>query len=118
MKRLSIILFSLIAILFSFSTCYKKKDTIARITVVDSGGVPVGGASVKLYYDNGAEAPRENLEQTNSTDAQGMATFNYNDLFKSGQAGFAILDIDVDANIKVGIVRIEEEETTEVAVAI
>ena len=118
MRKLSIILFSLIAIIFSFSSCYKKKDTIARITVVDSGGAPVGGASVTLYYDNGSAAPREDLEQTNTTDAQGTATFNYNDLFKSGQAGFAILDIDVDSNVKVGIVRIEEEETTEVAVAI
>lgn len=118
MKKLSLILFSLIAITFSFSSCYKKKDTIARVTVIDSAGVPVGGATVRLYYDNGSEVPRENLEQSSSTDAQGMATFNYNDLFKSGQAGFAILDIDVDNLTKVGIVRIEEEETIEVSVAI
>ena len=118
MRKLSLVLFTLSVVLFSLNSCYKKKDTIARVTVVDSVGVPVGGASVKLYYDNGTEPPRENLEQTNSTDGTGMATFNYNDLFKSGQAGFAILDIDVDANTKVGIIRIEEEQTTEVTVAI
>ena len=118
MKKLSIILFSLIAITFAFNSCYKRKDTIARVTVVDTAGVPVGGAMVRLYYDNGSEVPREDLEQSSSTDATCMATFNYNDLFKSGQAGFAILDIDVDTLSKAGIVRIEEEETVEVSVAI
>ena len=102
-----------------FSSCYKKKDTIAKVTVLDSAGLPVGGAEVRLYYEDASGfEPRENLEQTNSTDASGIATFNYNDLFKSGQAGFAILDIDVDGVVKVGIIRIEQEETSEESVAI
>jgi len=106
------------AITFVFSSCYRKKDTIARVTVLDSAGLPVGGAEVMLYYDDGTTTPRENLEQTNTTDASGIATFNYNDLFKSGQAGFAILDIDVNGIVKVGIIRIEQEETSEESVAI
>jgi hypothetical protein len=120
MRKLSILLLCFAAITFTFSSCYRKKDTIAKVTVVDSAGLPVGGASVRLYYEDilGGNTPRENLEQTNSTDASGIATFNYNDLFKSGQAGFAILDIDVDADIKVGIIRIEQEETSEESVAI
>jgi hypothetical protein len=118
MKKLSVMLLTVFVIVFAFTSCYKKKDTIARVTVVDAAGVPVGGADVKLYYDSGSNPPRDYLEQTNTTDASGMATFNYNDLFKSGQAGFAILDIDVNANVKVGIIRIEEENTSEESVSI
>ena len=111
MKQLSILIFSILV----FSSCYKKKDTIARVTVLDSTGVPVGGAEVKLYYDGG---DREDLEQTTSTDASGTATFNYNNLYESGQAGFAILDIDVNDITKVGIIKIEEEAATEETVSI
>lgn len=117
MRKLSVLLFSIIAISFAFSACYRKKDTIARVTVVNASGSPVGGASVRLYYEDTLD-PRENLEQTNTTDASGQATFNYNDLFKSGQAGFAILDIDVNGITKVGIIRIEEETTSEETVSI
>ena len=118
MRKLSVLLVLVLSISFAFTSCYRKKDTIARVTVLDSAGLPVGGAQVRLYYDNGNDDPREYLEQTNATDASGMATFNYNDLFKSGQAGFAILDIDVNGVTKVGIIRIEEEATSEETVSI
>ncbi len=118
MRKLSVVLLTVIAISFAFTSCYRKKDTIARVTVVDAAGSPKGGAEVRLYYDEGNGEPREYLEQTASTDASGIATFNYNDLFKSGQAGFAILDIDVDSETKVGIIRIEEETTSEETVEV
>jgi len=118
MRKLSVLLVLVLSISFAFTSCYRKKDTIARVTVLDSAGLPVGGAEVKLYYDGTGGDAREYLEQTNTTDASGIATFNYNDLFKSGQAGFAILDIDVNGVVKVGIIRIEEETTNEETVSI
>ena len=119
MRKLSVLLLSVIAVTYAFTSCYKKKDTIARITVVDAAGAPKGGVEVRVYYEDLPNGdPREYLDQTSTTDASGMATFNYNDLYKSGQAGFAILDIDADGNTKVGIVRIEEETTSEETVEI
>lgn len=110
-------MFTALAVVLVASSCYKKKDTIAKVNVIDASGTVVGGADVRLYYD-GTEPPRENLDQTVTTDGSGSATFNYNDFYKSGQAGFAILDIDVNGTEKVGIIRIEEETTSEVTVTL
>ena len=104
-------------IAFSVSSCYRKKDTIAKVTVLDTNNSPVGGAIVTLTYAAGADSLREGLTQEAETDASGLATFNYNDLYKSGQAGFAVLDIYVDA-VVTGIIKIEEETTSEKTVIV
>jgi len=106
----------LFSVVFSVSSCYKKKDTLAVVTVNDSNNSPVGGAEVRLYYA-GANPDSLRVDQTATTDAAGKATFNFNDLYKSGQAGFAVLDIEVNGTI-VGIIKIEEETTSEETVAI
>lgn len=117
MKKFKLFLVSSLVLAFVATSCYKKKDTIAKVTVTDASGSVVGGADVRLYYE-GNNAPRENLDQTVSTDGSGVATFNYNEFYKAGQAGFAILDIDVNGITKVGIIRIEEETTSEATVTI
>lgn len=93
----------------AMSSCYRKKDTIAVITVVDSSENPVSGAEVIL---NWGDATREDLEQKATTDASGKATFNYNELYKSGQAGVFVLDVYVN-EVVYGIIRVEQEETSE-----
>lgn len=91
-----VLLCSLVAAIFLpvASSCNKEKDTIAIITVVDTGGRPVDSAYVKLFanlaYPVGdpSRLVREGL-----TDASGKVEFDYTDQYKQGQAGFAVLDI-------------------------
>ena len=93
--------------------CNKEKDTIAIITVVDTGGRPVDSAYVKLFanlaYPVGdpSRLMREGL-----TDASGVVEFDYTDQYKQGQAGFAVLDIVSfkDSAVGEGIIKILEEE--------
>jgi hypothetical protein len=102
-------------ILSGLSSCYRKKDTIASVIVLNAADdSPIVNAEVRLYW---AQQDRENLEQTGMTDGAGRVAFNYNDFYKSGQAGFAVLDIYVNGVI-VGIIKIEEEKNTEVTVKI
>lgn len=118
MKNFKLITVLVLSFTLTLASCYRKKDTIARVTVLDiNDQTPVGGVDVKLYYVDTLE-PRTDLEQIQTTDASGVATFNYNELYKSGQAGFAILDIDAGGTVKAGIIRIEEEVTSEATVEI
>ncbi|MFN3917467.1 MAG: hypothetical protein ACK4K0_06970 [Flavobacteriales bacterium] len=110
--------FVAVALLFTLSSCYRKKDTIAVVTVMsDATNQPVGGAEVRLHYAGSADPDNKRIDVKATTDASGRATFNFNDFYKSGQAGFAVLDIEV-GNQVVGIIKIEEEKTTEQTVEI
>ena len=98
------------------TSCNKEKDTVAIITVVDTGGHPVDSAYVKLFanlaYPIGdpSRLLREGL-----TDGSGQVEFDYTDQYKQGQAGFAVLDIVSfnDSAVGEGIIKILEEETNE-----
>ena len=118
-KSLLLVLFALIAS-FSMDSCKKPQDTVAIITIVDANAAPVAGALVRLVgYDSmGNEGTRIDVEAT--SDASGKATFNFNDLYKRGSAGFAVLEIEVskDAMIGTGIIKVEEEKTNETTVTI
>ncbi len=113
-----VLLCSLVAmILIPVATsCNKEKDTVAIITVVDTGGRPVDSAYVKLFanlaYPIGdpSRLLREGL-----TDGSGQVEFDYTDQYKQGQAGFAVLDIVSfkDSAVGEGIIKILEEETNE-----
>lgn len=96
-----------------FSACRKKEDTIARITVKDSAAMPVPNARV-ILYGTSTKAPIEPVvrRDTAFTNSSGVATFNYNDIYQLGQAGFAVLDIVVtkDNMSGSGIIKIEEEK--------
>ncbi len=98
----------------SISSCYKEKKTTAVITVLDAANAPVPGATVKLYYKHATDSLGTDLrlDKEETTDASGKATFNYTEEFKSGQAGLAVLDIEVNGDI-LGIIKIEEGKTNE-----
>jgi hypothetical protein len=102
------------------TSCDKQEDTIAKITIVDASNLPVGGAVVRLVGrgSDGTDGGRIDVEAT--TDASGVATFNFNDLFKRGQAGFAVLDIEADKGFLVGtgIIKVEENMTNEATVTV
>lgn len=127
LKAVTVVLFALLAV--TIISCNKKHDTIVKIKVVDVGGNPVGGADVTLY-PNGTIDTLDNYWEfcygtsgsgiTSSTDASGNASFNFNDCYKEGQAGFAVLDIDAQSGSLTGsgIVKVIEEETVEEEVTI
>jgi hypothetical protein len=50
----------------------------------------------------------------------GKVTFNFTEFYKKGQAGFAVLDIEVTKGnlFGSGIIKIEEKTTTEEAITI
>lgn len=126
-KNATIILLALFALVAV--SCNKKKDTIVNIKVVDAGGYPVGGADVTLY-PNGTIDTLDNYWEfcygesgsgiTSVSNSSGVASFNFNDCYQEGQAGFAVLDIDATKGSLngTGIVKVIEEETVDEEVTV
>jgi hypothetical protein len=76
---------------------------------------------VVLYGTNTAGTPQQvAVFDTSYTNVEGMATFNYNDIYQLGQAGVAVLDIKAQKLNKIGqgIIKIEAETTNEETVFI
>ena len=112
-KYLSISIFALIAFSLVFSSCRKKKDTIARITVFDTEEKVVSGAEVILFGQSTTDPMQEVVRRdTAVTNTSGVATFNYKDVYQLGQAGVAVLNIRAskDGLVGTGIIQIKEEE--------
>ena len=104
---------TLLAILFISHSCYKPKSTIATITVLnDSNNSPVSGATVRLFYDDPAGINTSIINEQNTTSDEGLVNFDFSEYYKDGQAGFAVLDIEVN-NVFVGVIQVEERATTE-----
>ena len=104
---------TLLAILFISHSCYKPKSTIATITVLyDSNNSPVRGATVRLFYDDPTGVNTSIIDEQNTTSDQGVVNFDFSGYYKDGQAGFAVLDIEVN-NVFVGVIQVEERATTE-----
>jgi len=119
-NRLFIVaLFALVSMTI-FVGCRKKGETIAKIHVRDSSNQSVVGAQVVLYGEstNGIGTPV--LYDTTTTNSSGEAIFNFDETYQLGQAGVAVLNIDVqkDAMTGQGIIKIEEEVTSEETVFI
>lgn len=122
------VLFILLAIIVAqtFTSCRKKKDTIAHIFVRDEAGNPVEDATVILYgTPTGPPVGQEyegfvNLKDTVQTNSSGLAVFNLSDVYQSGQAGVAILDIEAFKFNRSGdgIIKIEPETISEQSVII
>ena len=104
---------TLLAILCISHSCYKPKSTIATITVLnDSNNSPVSGATVRLFYDDPAGINISIINEQNTTSDEGVVNFDFSEYYKDGQAGFAVLDIEVN-NVFVGVIQVEERATTE-----
>jgi len=117
-----ILFFALTAIsLVSLSACRKKMDTVAHIYVKDETNASVSNAMVVLYGTNTQQTPQQvAVFDTAYTNANGLATFNYNELYQLGQAGVAVLDIKAQKGNKTGqgIIKIEAEKVNEETVFI
>ncbi|NVK66000.1 MAG: hypothetical protein HWE22_15525 [Flavobacteriales bacterium] len=98
-----------------FVGCRKKQDTIAEITVLDASNQAVSGARVVIYGQSTTNQPANVvLYDTTETNSSGVAVFNFNDVYQLGQAGVAVLNIDVqkDQLTGQGIIKVEQEVTS------
>ncbi len=101
--------------------CRKKKDTIAKIYVRDATNNPVAACQVVLKgVSTTNNSANVTLYDTTETNASGEAIFDFNDEYKLGQAGVAVLNIEAKKNglVGQGIIKIEEETTSEETVFI
>jgi len=108
----------LLAVAYS---CVKKEDTIAKIEVRDENNNLVEQAMVVLHGTSTCNCPSQVVVyDTAFTNAAGIATFNYNEIYQLGQAGVAVLDIDAYKGNRQGqgIIKIEAEKTNEETVII
>ena len=102
--------------------CRKKKETIAIIYVRDASNQPVAGARVVLYGQS--TTPNQGnsvvLYDTTQSNSAGEAEFNFDEVYQLGQAGVAVLNIDVvnDGMTGQGIIKVVEETTSEETVFI
>ncbi len=92
----------------SFFSCKKGGDTKAVITVKDSSGALIAGASVTLWQDttvSSTTGAHSNLRVTKLTDASGNAEFIF--------ALEAYLNITAvkDPDTALGFIRLEEHKT-------
>lgn len=122
------VLFIIVAIVVAqtFTSCRKKKDTIAHIYVRDEANNPVNDATVILYGTStgnpiGGDGPGfGNFKDTVQTSSSGLAVFNLSDIYQSGQAGVAILDVKAYKLNRLGtsLIKIEPETISEQTVII
>jgi hypothetical protein len=126
MKKQHTYLYTLVILIMAslaVNGCKKDLQTIATVLVVNDEGQPIPGATVRLYSNPSEFPPPPNalrFDTTQVTNGTGKVTFDFTDFYKKGQAGFAVLDIEaykgsLDGD---GIIKIEEETTTEETVII
>lgn len=113
MKLKAITILVAVIVGFTFSSCYKQKDTVAVIKVVDQDNASISNARV-IIYGTGTQGTSV-VRDTLFTNGEGEANFDLNYIYQPGQAGVAVLDILVTKNGKTaqGIIKVEQEETTE-----
>lgn len=103
------------------NACVKKESTIAKIEVRDENNDVVEQAMVVLYGTSTCNCPSQVVVfDTAYTNAAGVATFNYDEIYQLGQAGVAVLDIEASKGNRFGqgIIKIEAEKTNEESVII
>ena len=106
---------------FGLASCKKEAPTTARIIVKDADGNKVPNAEVRLFPGYDDITGSVVLDHTLHTDLDGDCIFNYTDYFNLGQAGFALLDIEVNKDDELfgdGIIKIEEEKHNEETVIV
>ena len=112
----------LLIVTLSLNSCNKELPTIAKIRVFDTAGNVVPNAMVRLFPEPSINPhPTIIIDDTLWTDFDGIAEFDYTESFNLGQAGFAVLDIEVallkenedDSLYGEGIIKIQPEETNE-----
>jgi len=117
MKNTNLLLFLLLLTIGTSMGCKKQKDTIVEVTVLNTASAPVANAVVRIYpkptpgYNGGSSLL---WDYTANTDFSGVAIFNFNDVYKRGQAGVVVAHIDVThaGSNGTGVVKVEQETTS------
>lgn len=113
---------SLILLFVGFSNmgCRKKKDTIAEVTVRNSGGATIAGASVVLYPVPTQSGTLLWEQMTTSTNSAGVASFNFNEIYQLGQAGVVVANIKATSGSDSGsgVIKVDQETTSTATVFI
>lgn len=103
--------------------CRKKQDTIAIIHVRDIANAPVAGAEVEITAEStiGTQGQVDtSIRRVAYSNSSGEATFSFNDVYQLGQAGVGIFNIKAVKDLQdgIGIIKVEQETTTEETVFI
>lgn len=115
-QTLSKLIPALALLLIAFTSCKKEAPTLAKIYIQDTDGLPFANAEVRVYGEPTTSPHNEMImDYTLISDADGEVIFDFTNDFKLGQAGFAVLNIEVSSTDELmfgeGIIKIEEEKT-------
>jgi len=105
--------------LLTIASCRKEEDTKAIITVIDIESIPQEGFVVKMFGEasenNQGQVQEIAIDREMITNANGQAEFDFTEDYELGQAGFAVLNVEVQFGDSIieSIVKVEPEETTE-----
>ena len=118
--KLSIISVGGFLLIFLLTACYKKQDTILAVIVKNESGQVIEGALVEVKADPTTFGNIVTLNMENTTDDLGVAYFNFNEYYKSGQTGVVILKIKAKqfGLYGEGFVTVEQEAVTETIVVV
>ena len=102
--------------------CKKEKTTLAKIKVVNELNEVQNNAMVRLWPNPDPVLNQMVQDEVSYTNEKGLCYFEYTSEFNLGQAGFRVLDIEVETEDGLfrgsGIIKIVEEETTEVTIVV
>lgn len=119
MKSRFIALFTFTLAVLLVTACNKEEDTLAEVKVVTPNGSTVEGAEVRLFGQgttNSTEVGDIRIDEIEYTAANGIAEFDFTNLYVPGQSGFAILNVKItkeypDSTVYMeGIMKIVEEQ--------
>jgi len=118
--RVGIIVLFLVCLL-PLSSCYKKEPTSLEVAVQFSNGELVENAKVKLVVE-----PTTNTNQlaiindSTTTNSGGLAFFDLDKYYKSGQVGVAVLKVNAFYFGLTGyqVIQIEEEKRNRIVITI
>lgn len=105
---------------FLLTACYKKQDTILAIIVKNESGQVIKDALVEVKAEPTSFGNIVTLNMKKTTDDLGVAYFNFNDYYKSGQTGVVVVKIIAKqfGLYGEGFVSVEQEVVTETVVMV
>jgi hypothetical protein len=103
------------------SSCYKKEPTTLEVAVQFSNGELVKNARVKLVVEPTSNSNQlAIIEDSSTTNSGGLAFFDLDKYYKSGQVGVAVLKVEGFYFGLTGnqVIQIEEEKRNRVVLMI